>query len=42
MLMVSNGEPLLVVDGQDRVEGLVTLELLEQLLASEAAESRTP
>jgi osmoprotectant transport system ATP-binding protein len=39
MLLVSKGEPLLVVDGQDRVEGLVTLELLEQLLASESAES---
>jgi osmoprotectant transport system ATP-binding protein len=42
MLLVSNGEPLLVVDGQDRVEGLVTLELLEQMLASEAAESGAP
>jgi osmoprotectant transport system ATP-binding protein len=41
MLLVSNGEPLLVVDGQDRVEGLLTLEMLEQLLSAEAAESRS-
>jgi hypothetical protein len=38
MLLISNGKPLLVVDGQDRVEGLVTLELLERLLASESAQ----
>jgi len=35
MLLVSNGEPLLVVDRQDRVEGLLTLEMLEQLLSAE-------
>jgi osmoprotectant transport system ATP-binding protein len=37
MLLVSGGKPLLVVDGQDRVAGLVTIELLEQLVSSEAA-----
>jgi osmoprotectant transport system ATP-binding protein len=42
MLLVSNGEPLLVVDRHDRVAGLVTLELLEQLLAPESAESGAP
>jgi osmoprotectant transport system ATP-binding protein len=42
MLLVSNGEPLAVVDGHDGVEGLVTLELLEQLLAVEAAKSGAP
>jgi osmoprotectant transport system ATP-binding protein len=36
MLLVSRGRPLQVVDGQDRVEGLVTLEVLEQLVSSEA------
>jgi osmoprotectant transport system ATP-binding protein len=41
MLLVSNGEPLLVVDGRDHVEGLVTLDVLEQLLVGEAAESRS-
>jgi osmoprotectant transport system ATP-binding protein len=37
LLLVSGGKPLLVVDGQDRVAGLVTIELLEQLVSSEAA-----
>jgi osmoprotectant transport system ATP-binding protein len=37
MLLVANGQPLQVVDGEDRVAGLVTLELLEQLVSSEAA-----
>ncbi|HWX75329.1 MAG TPA: ABC transporter ATP-binding protein [Solirubrobacteraceae bacterium] len=35
MLLVSGGEPLLVVDGEHRVGGLVTMELLEQLVSSE-------
>jgi osmoprotectant transport system ATP-binding protein len=39
MLLVSGGEPLLVVDGHDRVEGLLTIEMFEQLLSSEAAGS---
>ncbi|HEV2979794.1 MAG TPA: ABC transporter ATP-binding protein [Solirubrobacteraceae bacterium] len=37
MLLVANGQPLQVVDGHDRVAGLVTLELLERLVSSEAA-----
>jgi osmoprotectant transport system ATP-binding protein len=41
MLLSSNGEPLLVVDGGDGVAGFVTLELLERLLSAEAAESRS-
>jgi len=40
MLLVSGGEPLLVVDGQDRVEGLLTIDILERLLSAEAAEAR--
>ena len=40
MLLSSGGEPLLVVDGGGRANGLLTLELLEQLLSAEAAESR--
>jgi len=39
MLLVSGGEPLLVVDGQDHVDGLLTIDVLEQLLAAEAAEA---
>jgi osmoprotectant transport system ATP-binding protein len=38
MLLLSGGQPLLVVDGQERVGGLVTMELLEQLVAGEAAQ----
>jgi osmoprotectant transport system ATP-binding protein len=37
MLLVANGHPLQVVDGEDHVAGLVTLELLEELVSSEAA-----
>jgi osmoprotectant transport system ATP-binding protein len=37
MLLLSGGEPLLVVDGQDQVGGLVTIELLERLVSSEAS-----
>ena len=39
MLLSSNGEPLLVVDAEDNVEGAVTLETLEQLLSGETTES---
>jgi osmoprotectant transport system ATP-binding protein len=39
MLLAANGEPLLVVDAQDRLEGVVTLETLEQLLSDEASKS---
>jgi osmoprotectant transport system ATP-binding protein len=39
MLLVANGRPLQVVDGEDHVAGLVTLELLEQLVSSEAAKA---
>jgi osmoprotectant transport system ATP-binding protein len=35
-LLMAGGEPLTVVDGDGRVEGLVTLTLVEQLLADEA------
>ena len=37
MLLLSNGQPLLVVDGQDRVEGMLTMQLLEELVSTEAA-----
>jgi osmoprotectant transport system ATP-binding protein len=39
MLLVSGGKPLLVVDREDHVGGLVTVELLEQLVSSEAVEA---
>jgi osmoprotectant transport system ATP-binding protein len=37
MLLVANGRPLQVVDGENHVAGLVTLELLEQLVSGEAS-----
>jgi osmoprotectant transport system ATP-binding protein len=37
MLLLSGGQPLLVVDGHDRVGGLVTMQVLEQLISTEAA-----
>jgi len=37
MILTANGEPLAVVDGDDQVKGLLTLSLIEQLLADEAA-----
>jgi osmoprotectant transport system ATP-binding protein len=37
MLLLSGGQPLLVVDGQDRVGGLVTMQVLERLISTEAA-----
>lgn len=36
-LLSAGGEPLTVIDGDGRVEGLVTLTLVEQLLSEEAA-----
>jgi osmoprotectant transport system ATP-binding protein len=39
MLLVSGGEPLIVVDGEDRVEGLVTIDLLERLVSDEAVKA---
>jgi osmoprotectant transport system ATP-binding protein len=36
-LLSTGGRPLAVVDGDDRVEGLVTLELVEKLLSDEVA-----
>jgi len=37
MILTANGEPLAVVDGENEVKGLLTLSLIEQLLADEAA-----
>jgi osmoprotectant transport system ATP-binding protein len=37
MILTAGGEPLTVVDGQDRVQGLLTLGLIEQLLSEETA-----
>ncbi len=37
MIISANGQPLTVIDGEDRVRGLLTLSLIEQLLADEAA-----
>jgi osmoprotectant transport system ATP-binding protein len=42
MLLLSGGQPLLVVDGQDQVEGLVTMQLLEELVSTEAGERGSP
>jgi osmoprotectant transport system ATP-binding protein len=42
MLLLSGGQPLLVVDGQDRVGGLVTMQVLEQLISTEAAGAQSP
>jgi osmoprotectant transport system ATP-binding protein len=38
MLLIANGEPLTVVDGDGQVEGLLTLEVVKRLLSEEAAE----
>jgi osmoprotectant transport system ATP-binding protein len=40
MIITANGAPLTVVDDEDHVEGLLTLSLIEQLLADEAADGR--
>jgi osmoprotectant transport system ATP-binding protein len=40
-LLIAGGEPLTVIDGDGEVEGLLTLELVERLLADEAAEPAT-
>jgi osmoprotectant transport system ATP-binding protein len=37
MIISANGQPLAVIDGEDRVRGLLTLSLIEQLLTDEAA-----
>ncbi len=37
MILTANGAPLTVIDGDDRVQGLLTLSLIERLLADEAA-----
>jgi osmoprotectant transport system ATP-binding protein len=37
MILTAGGEALTVVDGEDRVQGLLTLGLIEQLLSEEAA-----
>jgi osmoprotectant transport system ATP-binding protein len=37
MILTANGAPLTVIDGENRVRGLLTLSLIEQLLAEEAA-----
>jgi osmoprotectant transport system ATP-binding protein len=37
MIISANGEPLAVVDGDEHVHGLLTLSLIERLLAEEAA-----
>ena len=37
MMLTAGGEALTVVDGDDRVQGLLTLGLIEQLLSEEAA-----
>ncbi|HWX51703.1 MAG TPA: ABC transporter ATP-binding protein [Solirubrobacteraceae bacterium] len=37
LMLTANGEPLTVLDGEGRVEGLLTLGLVEQLLSDEAA-----
>jgi hypothetical protein len=36
LILIANGEPLEVLDDEGRVEGLVTLSLIEQLLSGEA------
>jgi osmoprotectant transport system ATP-binding protein len=40
LMLTAGGEPLTVVDDGGRVEGLVTLQVVEKLLSDEAAESR--
>jgi osmoprotectant transport system ATP-binding protein len=42
MLLTAHGEPLAVVDGDDRVTGLVTLSHLERLIAEEADGEESP
>ncbi len=40
LMLTAGGRPLAVVDGDGRVEGLMTLEVVEKLLSDEAGESR--
>jgi osmoprotectant transport system ATP-binding protein len=42
LLLTAGGEPLTVVDGEDRVAGLLTLGVVEGLLSGEAADEREP
>jgi osmoprotectant transport system ATP-binding protein len=37
MILTANGEPLAVVDGEEEVQGLLTLALIERLLSEEAS-----
>ena len=37
-MLTEGGEPLTVLDGDGRVEGLLTLGVIEQLLSDEAGE----
>jgi osmoprotectant transport system ATP-binding protein len=41
LLLTAGGGPLIVVDGEDRVSGLLTLKLVEQLLSSETVGNGT-
>jgi osmoprotectant transport system ATP-binding protein len=40
LMLVGGGQPLTVVDGEGRVQGLMTLEVVEKLLVDEATEPR--
>jgi len=40
LMLSAGGQPLTVLDGSGRVEGLLTLEVIEKLLSDEAAEPR--
>jgi osmoprotectant transport system ATP-binding protein len=42
LMLTEGGEPLPVVDGDGRLEGLLTLAVIEQLLSDEAAEPAEP
>jgi osmoprotectant transport system ATP-binding protein len=42
LMLTANGEPLRVVDGEGRVEGILTIALVEQLLADEAVGAGAP
>ncbi len=42
LMLTEGGEPLTVVDAGGRVEGLLTLAVIEQLLSDEAAEPAEP
>jgi osmoprotectant transport system ATP-binding protein len=42
LMLTANGEPVRVLDGEGRVEGLVTLAVVEHLLSEEAAAPAAP